>query len=313
MYTLDCKHDSSLFSNIFSFLRLPLESVPYHSDNSDWVVTGIPFDMATSGRAGSRFGPMAIRQASINLVWENNHWPWNFNIHENIKIVDCGDLIYKFGDIRDFTNVLRIHAENLLISGKKMLSFGGDHYITLPILRAYAKNFGKMAVIHFDAHVDSYDNKNIFDHGAIMFHAINEELIDPVHSVQIGIRTEYVKNFGFSILDIEYINTIDIDSIIKAIKTVVGVLPVYLTFDIDCLDPSVAPGTGTPVVGGLTSVRALQIIRGLQILDIIGFDIVEVAPEYDCSQITALMAATLGLEMLYTQAKKNNLNNYSDN
>lgn len=302
MCTLNYKYDSSLFSNIFGFLRLPLEFNPCHS-NSDWVITGVPFDMATSGRSGSRFGPTAIRQASANLAWENNRWPWNFNVCKSLRIVDCGDLVYKFGDVQDFTNILNNHAENLLISGKKMLSFGGDHYITLPILRAYAKIFGKIAIIHFDAHVDCYDNKNVFDHGAIIFHAINEELINPVHSIQIGIRTEYDKYFGLSVLDIEYVNTAHIDNIIKKITSVVKSLPIYLTFDIDCLDPSVAPGTGTPVVGGLTSACALQIIRGLQILNIIGFDIVEVAPEYDCSQITALMAATLGLEMLYTQAK----------
>lgn len=303
MYILNHKYDSSLFSNIFSFLRLPLEFDPY-CNHSDWVITGVPFDMATSGRSGSRFGPSAIRQASINLAWESNRWPWNFNIRKNLRIVDCGDLVYKFGNMQDFTDTLQNHAKNLLISGKKMLSFGGDHYITLPILRAYAKNFGKMAIIHFDAHVDCFDNKNIFDHGAIMLHAINEKLIDPIHSIQIGIRTECNEHFGFTVLDVEQVNVICVNNIVKKIKSIVGTLPVYLTFDIDCLDPSVAPGTGTPVVGGLTSGRVLQIIRGLKELDILGFDIVEVAPIYDYAQITALIAATLGLEMLYTQAKK---------
>lgn len=303
MCTLNYKCDYSLFSNVFSFLRLPLQFNPYFKD-SDWVITGVPFDMATSGRSGSRFGPEAIRKASIHLVWENNRWPWNFNIHENLKIVDCGDLVYKFGHMQDFTDALQKHAENLLKSGKKMLSFGGDHYITLPILRAYAKNFGKIAIIHFDAHADSYDNKNIFDHGAFMLHAVHEELIDPMCSVQIGIRTEYDKNFGCLVLDVEQSNNMPVDNIIEKIISIVDMLPIYLTFDIDCLDPAVAPGTGTPVVGGLTMSRVLQIIRGLKILKIIGFDIVEVSPVYDHSQITALAAATLGLEMLYTQAKR---------
>lgn len=303
MCVLNDKYDGSLFSNIFSFLRLPLQFDPYSKD-SDWVITGVPFDMTTSGRSGSRFGPESIRKASINLAWENNRWPWNFNIRDSLKIVDCGDLIYKFGQIQDFTDVLQNHAENLLMSKKKMLSFGGDHYITLPILRAYVKNFGKIAIIHFDAHADCYDNENIFDHGAVMWHAINEELIDPLHSIQIGIRTEYDKHFGFSVLDAEEVSNMNIDNIVKKIVSVVEVFPTYLTFDIDCLDPSVAPGTGTPVVGGLSMGCVLQIIRGLQILEIIGFDIVEVIPAYDYSQITALAAATLGVEMLYTQAKR---------
>lgn len=158
-----------------------------------------------------------------------------------------------------------------------------------------------MSIIHFDAHVDYFNNNNIFDHGAIMFHAIHEELIAPDRSIQIGIRTEYNNDFGFTVLDAEYINNVDVDDVIKKIKCIVKSFPIYLTFDIDCLDPAFAPGTGTPVIGGLTSGCVLRIIRGLQELDIVGFDIVEVSPVYDCSQITALAAATLGLEMLYTQ------------
>ncbi|URJ32930.1 agmatinase [Candidatus Blochmannia vicinus] len=302
MHTLNYKYDNSLFSNAFGFLRFPLEFDPYNN-NSDWVITGVPFDMATSGRSGSRFGPTAIRQASINLAWEHCRWPWNFNIRKNLHVVDCGDLIYKSGNIQDFVNSLQNHAEHLLISGKKMLSLGGDHYITLPILRAYSKIFGKIAIIHFDAHADYYDNDNKYDHGVIILHALNEELIDPTHSIQIGIRTEYKNHFGFTVLDAEYVNDIHIDIIINKIKSVVKSFPIYLTFDIDCLDPAIAPGTGTPVIGGLTSYRALKLIRSFTNLNIVGIDLVEVAPAYDCAQITALTAATLGLEMLYTQVK----------
>lgn len=302
MCVLGNKQDSSLFANTFSFLRFPLEFNPYNHD-SDWVITGIPFDMTTSGRPGSRFGPMAIRQASINLAWEKCRWPWKFDINNKLCVVDCGDLIYKFGDVQDFTNILENHTQKLLVSGKKMLSFGGDHYITLPILRSYSKCFGKMAIIHFDAHADYYDNDNKYDHGSIILHAINENLIDPERSVQIGIRTEYSKNLGFTVFDIEYINKITLDIMISKIISVVRDIPVYLTFDIDCLDPSVAPGTGTPVIGGLTTSYVLRLIRGLQVLNIIGFDIVEVSPVYDYAQITALAAATLGLEMLYIQVK----------
>lgn len=136
-----------------------------------------------------------------------------------------------------------------------------------------------------------------------MFHAVAEELIDPYHSIQIGIRTEYDKKLGFTVLDSDYINSNNLDIIINKIISVVQLLPVYLTIDIDCLDPSIAPGTGTPVVGGLTTHCVLKIIRGLKQLNIIGMDLVEVAPIYDYAQITALAAATLGLEMLYIQVK----------
>lgn len=303
MSTLGHNYDNSLVSNAFGFLRLPLEFNPYHTD-ADWVITGIPFDMATSGRAGCRHGPAAIRQVSTNLAWEGCRWPWDFDVRKRLKVVDCGDLVYEFGDVQDFCDKLQDHAERLLAAGKRMLSFGGDHFVTLPLLRAHAKHFGKMALVHFDAHTDTYANGSKFDHGTMFYHAPNEGLIDPTHSVQIGIRTEFERDNGFTVLDAGQVNDRSVDDVLAQVKQIVGDLPVYLTFDIDCLDPSAAPGTGTPVIGGLTSDRALKLLRGLQPLNIVGMDIVEVAPAYDLAQITALAAATLALEMLYIQGAK---------
>ncbi|PHM61666.1 agmatinase [Xenorhabdus ishibashii] len=298
--------DNSLVSNAFGFLRFPLNFQPYSSD-AEWVITGVPFDMATSGRAGSRHGPAAIRQVSTNLAWESCRWPWNFSLRKHLNVVDCGDLVFNFGDAQDMSDKLQAHAEKVLASGKRMLSFGGDHFVTLPLLRAHAKHFGKMALIHFDAHTDTYANGSQFDHGTMFYHAPNEGLIDPHHSVQIGIRTEHDTNNGFTVLDAAQVNDRGVDDIVEQIKTVVGDLPIYLTFDIDCLDPAFAPGTGTPVIGGLTSDRALKIVRALQPLNIVGMDVVEVAPAYDQSEITALAAATIGLELLYLQASKKDL------
>lgn len=303
MTTLGHNYDNSLVSNAFCFLRLPLEFNPYATD-ADWVITGIPFDMATSGRAGCRHGPAAIRQVSTNLAWEGCSWPWDFDVRKRLKVVDCGDLVYEFGDAQDFCDKLQDHAERLLAAGKRMLSFGGDHFVTLPLLRAHAKHFGKMALVHFDAHTDTYANGSKFDHGTMFYHAPNEGLISPAHSLQIGIRTEFERDNGFTVLDAGQVNDRSVDDILAQVKQIVGDLPVYLTFDIDCLDPSAAPGTGTPVIGGLTSDRALKLVRGLQPLNIVGMDIVEVAPAYDHSQITALAAATLALEMLYIQGAK---------
>ncbi|ERT14069.1 agmatinase [Photorhabdus temperata] len=301
--TLGNQQDNSLVSNAFGFLRFPLNFQPYSSD-AEWVITGVPFDMATSGRSGSRHGPAAIRQVSTNLAWESSRWPWDFKLRNHLNVVDCGDLVFDFGDAQNMSDKLQAHAEKLLASGKRMLSFGGDHFITLPLLRAHAKHFGKMALIHFDAHSDTYPNGSKFDHGTMFYHAPNEGLIDPHHSVQIGIRTEHGQDDGFTVLDAAQVNDRDVNDLVAQIKETVGDMPVYLTFDIDCLDPAFAPGTGTPVIGGLTTDRALKLLRGLQPLNIVGMDVVEVAPAYDQSEITALAGATIALEMLYLQAAK---------
>ncbi len=293
MSTLGHQYDNSLVSNAFGFLRLPMNFMPYESD-ADWVITGVPFDMATSGRAGGRHGPAAIRQVSTNLAREHNRFPWNFDMRERLNVVDCGDLVYAFGDAREMSEKLQAHAEKLLAAGKRMLSFGGDHFVTLPLLRAHAKHFGKMALVHFDAHTDTYANGCEFDHGTMFYTAPNEGLIDPNHSVQIGIRTEFDKDNGFTVLDAGQVNDRSVDDVIAQVKQIVGDMPVYLTFDIDCLDPAFAPGTGTPVIGGLTSDRAIKLVRGLKDLNIVGMDVVEVAPAYDQSEITALAAATPG-------------------
>lgn len=299
--TLDHQYDNSLVSNAFGFMRFPVNFQPYHGD-AEWVITGVPFDAATSGRPGSRLGPAAIRHISTNLAWEGCRWPWDFDLRKQLKIEDCGDLVYAFGDSADMAEKLQHHAEKLLQNGKKMLTFGGDHYISLPLLRAHAKHFGKMALLHFDAHTDTYDNGPTFDHGTMFYHAPKEDLIDPAHSLQIGIRTEYNKQLGFKVLDAAYVNDCSVNELVGQIKQTVGDLPVYLTFDIDCLDPAHAPGTGTPVIGGLTSDKASKLIRALQGINIVGMDIVEVAPCYDHADITALAAASLALDMLHVQA-----------
>ncbi|WP_323084813.1 agmatinase [Providencia alcalifaciens] len=301
--TLGNQVDNSLVSNAFGFLRFPLNFQPYSSD-ADWVITGVPFDMATSGRAGSRHGPAAIRQVSTNLAWESHRWPWDFKLKNKLNVVDCGDVVFAFGDAQDMCDKLQAHTEKLLESGKRCLTFGGDHFVTLPLLRAHAKHFGKMALVHFDAHTDTYGNGSLYDHGTMFYHAPKEGLIDPNHSVQIGIRTEHDSDNGFTVLDAAQANDRGVDDMVAQIKQIVGDMPVYLTFDIDCLDPAFAPGTGTPVIGGLTSDKVLKLLRGIKSLNIVGMDVVEVAPAYDQSEITALAAATIALELLYIQASK---------
>jgi agmatinase len=220
-------------------------------------------------------------------------------------MVDCGDLIYPPGDSAAFSQTLHDRASEIIHSGKALMSFGGDHFISLPLLRAHHEVHGELALIHFDAHTDTYQNGGEFDHGTMFYRAPREGLIDPSASVQIGIRTEYdPSSHEFLVLDADDIHTSGCKAVSERIVERVAGRKAYLTFDIDCLDPAFAPGTGTPVAGGLSSNTALQILRGLKGLDIVGMDIVEVAPAFDHAEITALAGATLGTELLYLQVER---------
>ncbi|WCP69597.1 agmatinase [Vibrio tubiashii] len=302
MNDLFTKTDYSLYSNSMSFMRRPYLRNPVTAD-ADLVVLGVPLDMATSGRPGARMGPDAIRRASVNLAWEGNKFPWDFNVFDRAKVIDAGDLVFDCGDAEDFTYRLEAATSEILKSGKTMLALGGDHFITLPILRAYAKHHGEMALIHFDAHTDTYDNGSAYDHGTMFYHAPNEGLISAKHSVQVGIRTEYDQNHhGFNVINAMEANDLSAEAIVARIRDIIGDKPVYVTFDIDCLDPAFAPGTGTPVCGGLNSDKVLKILRGLAGVNIVGMDVVEVSPPYDHSDLTALAGATVALELMYAWA-----------
>jgi agmatinase len=291
----------SMFANLFSYMGTPISRNP---EEADVFIVGLPYDLGTSGRAGTRSGPAAIRQISNHLRWEAKRWPWDFNAFDRIRVADYGDLEFPVGSHEGFAEQVDQHYGKLLAAGKTILSFGGDHYVTLPLLRAHSRQHGKLAMIHFDAHTDTYaEEGSPANHGSMFYFAPREGIIDPDKSIQIGIRTEYTENkHEFEVISAAVANDSSTEQILERIKKRVGDTPCYLTFDIDCLDPAYAPGTGTPVVGGLTTDRALKIIRGLQGINLIGMDIVEVAPSYDHAEITSLAAATLGLEMLYVLA-----------
>lgn len=296
------KADYSLYSNAMTFLRQPYIRDP-RGEEADIVVLGVPFDMATSGRSGARMGPDAIRRASVNLCWESQRYPWNFKLLDKITMADAGDLVFDCGDAEDLTQRLEYAADEIIQDGKTLLSLGGDHFITLPLLRAHAKQHGCMSLIHFDAHTDTYPNGSKYDHGTMFYHAPNEGLINPKQSIQIGIRTEYKQQgHQFEVIDGPQANDLSVADIIAKIKAIVQDNPVYLTFDIDCLDPAFAPGTGTPVCGGLTTDKILKIVRGLEGINLIGMDVVEVSPAYDQSEITALAGASIALDLLHVWA-----------
>ncbi len=288
----------SIYMNIYSYMGRPLTRNP---DDADVFVIGLPYDLGTSGRAGTRGGPLGIRNASANLRWEEKRWPWDFNVFERLRVADYGELEFPTGNHEALFATVAEHYGRLLAAGKTTLSFGGDHFVTLPLLRAHHKQFGQLALIHFDAHTDTYaEEGSDYSHGTMFYHAPREGIIDPAKSIQIGIRTEYTESrHEFEVINAAVANDLATEEIVERIHRRVGDMPCYLTFDIDCLDPAYAPGTGTPVSGGLTSDKALKLIRGLQGINIVGMDLVEVAPSYDHAEITSLAGATLGLEMLY--------------
>ena len=263
------------------------------------LILGAPFDLATTGRSGTRSGPAGIRQASANLAWEETRWPWDFDAGKFLTAEDLGDVPALPGDPKGFTESLERKAAEVIQAGKSLITLGGDHYISLPLLRAHAKKHGPMALIHFDAHTDTYGQGGEYDHGTMFLRALNEGLLLPENSIQIGIRTTYNrKDHPFEVMDAAWVNEHNAAECISRIRERVGDVPAYLTFDIDCLDPAYAPGTGTPEIGGLTTPQAMELIRSLRGLNIVGFDMVEVSPMYDTSGNTALTAANLMFEIL---------------
>lgn len=283
------------FAGALSFLRRK-----YTRDLTgvEVAVTGVPFDMATSNRPGARFGPAGVRAASVQLQ-ELAAFPHGFHPFEHLSIVDYGDCWFDYGYPERIVAAVEAHADAILAAGASMLTLGGDHFITYPLLRAHAKRHGPLALIHFDAHTDTWeDDGTRLDHGTMFLRARNEGLVDEARSVQIGIRTHNDNTQGFTILDAPWVHANGPEAVLREIWRTVGDAKAYVTFDIDCLDPAFAPGTGTPVAGGLSTAQALAILRGLHAVDLVGMDVVEVAPPYDHAEITALAGAHLAYEYL---------------
>ncbi len=268
-------------------------------DGVDLVVTGLPLDTATTNRPGARFGPRAIRAASTIMAWERPYG-MDFDPFEELAVVDYGDCFFDFGRPETVPAAIEKHARDIISRGPGLLSLGGDHFVAYPLLRAHAEKFGApLSLLHFDAHSDCWeDEPGRVDHGTMFYHAVQEGLVDPGHSVQVGLRTRNPDTLGFHVLDGPWVQDNGIDAVVDAVRAVLGGRNVYLTFDIDCLDPAFAPGTGTPVSGGLTSYQALSILRGLLGIRLVGADVVEVAPAYDVGEITALAAAHIAMEII---------------
>jgi agmatinase len=277
----------------------------------DIAISGIPFDLAVTYRSGARLGPRAIREASVQLA-ELLPYPWGFNPFDELAVIDYGDCFLDPHNPMTIRDDIKNHITNIINQNVFPLTFGGDHYITYPILLAMAEKYGKkLSIIHFDAHCDTWadDEEYSLNHGTMFYKAIKNGIVDPAKSVQIGIRTWNDDFMGTNILDAQYVHDHGWQKVVERVKEIVGDNLVYLTFDIDCLDPAFAPGTGTPVAGGLNSAQALAIVRNLTGLNMIGADVVEVAPSYDQSEITAIAAAHVACDIicLLASAKHNNI------
>lgn len=291
------------FTQIPSFLRAPM-SRDYK--NLDIGMVGIPFDGALTNRAGARHGPREVRNASS--LMRTTHHVTNVNPHEIARIADVGDIdFHHLFDIKKTHDEIEAFIQEMHDEGVMPLSVGGDHSVSLPILRVLAAE-RPVALIHIDAHTDTWDEfqGSKFNHGSPFRRAVEEGLIDPKKTIQIGIRGaqsspegwEYSKQSGMRVVFIEELNQIGIDAVIKEARELIGDMPMYFTFDVDALDPVYAPGTGTPEVGGMTTAEALQLIRGFRGMNYIGGDVVEVSPPYDYAQLTTMAAATIMYEML---------------
>ena len=273
----------------------------------DLAIMGVPFDMAVTNRPGTRLGPRAIREASALQAFDPPYG-WDFNPLEDFTIVDSGDLGFDYARIADFPQALTDHVAGMLETGAGVLSLGGDHYISLPLLRAHAARHGPLALLQFDAHTDTWadDDPGRIDHGTMFYKAVREGLIDPARSVQVGIRTTNEDTLGLTVLDAPFVHEHGPRATVARIREVLGTGPVYLTFDIDALDPAFAPGTGTPVWGGLSSGQAAMVLRGLAGIDMVGGDVVEVSPPFDTTGATAIAGAHVAVELvcLYCTARR---------
>lgn len=289
------------YAGALSFMRRKFTK---NVSGADAVVWGIPFDAAVTNRPGARFGPQAVRRASA-ILDNDPQYPFSRDLFEDLAVVDYGDCLLDSGNHNKTPATIEREAAKILKSGAFLLTLGGDHFITWPLLKAHAAIHGPLALVQFDAHQDTWpdDGKRI-DHGSFVGRAVKEGIIDPDRSIQIGIRTHAPETFGIKILHGYEVEEMRAAEIAYAIVERTGGRKTYLTFDIDCLDPAYAPGTGTPVAGGPSSARMLSTLRKLGQVDIVGADVVEVAPAYDHADITSIAGSMIAMHYLGLLAER---------
>lgn len=262
-----------------------------------YTVAGIPLDIGVTNRSGARSGPGAVRAAS-RMLTDGDH-PHFWIDPTKLDIADIGDFAIALGDLVESYAAIERQAEGL----GHLLAIGGEHGISLPLLRVLRRRIGMpLGLVHFDAHVDTWPDNfgQVYGHGSPFFHAIEEGLIDPRRMIQIGIRSavqrevwDWTVGKGVTILTAQDVHAMGPAAVAERVKQVVGTDPTYFSYDVDCLDPAYAPGTGTPEFAGILPWQSQAILRSLVGIDFVGMDVVEVAPAYDVAEITALAGATV--------------------
>jgi agmatinase len=291
------------FSGVRTFMRLPNTQ---DLKNSDVAVVGAPFDTGATFRAGARFGPEGIR--SVSHLLRRYNPSLDVVIFDHLSVIDYGDVPVVPGYIEASYESIREGMEPIHRAGVVPIVLGGDHSIALPELRAAAAVHGPLALVQFDSHPDTWDAYfgQKHTHGTPFRRAVEEGLLDPSCSIQVGMRGSIYDQgdwndaveMGFDLVPTDAVRKLGIEETISRIRERVGDAKVYASFDVDFVDPAFAPGTGTPEIGGFTSREAQEFVRGLVGLDLIGCDVVEVYPAYDPAQITALLAANVAHEFL---------------
>jgi agmatinase len=275
-----------------------------------FVVLGAPVDCATTFRSGARLGPNAIRDVSMMLT-DGVHPQYTVDLKEFVG--DAGDIPIPSGNTDSALSIIEKEYSTFLSEDKHVVTLGGDHSITYAILRALRKKYGKIAVVHFDAHCDTWPMHfgEFHGHGTWLSYSIDDMLVDPTHTISIGVRSpadiearNFLEDRGGTTISARQAMKWSPQHVSNIISSKVGDLPVYLSLDIDCLDPAYAPGTGTPEIGGLSTIWLSEVIENLQTINWIGMDCVEVSPAYDHSQITSLAAATFVWQYLSMNAYK---------
>lgn len=291
------------YAGLPTFMRLPMLTDP---SQVDIALVGVPFDGGTTNRAGARHGPREMRNASAFM--RKIHHVTGVAPYDRARVADLGDSPVNPIDLMDSLRLITGFFTELKQGGCIPITAGGDHLISLPILRALAAD-GPVGMIHFDAHSDTNDRyfgDNLYTHGTPFRRAVEEGLLDPKRVVQIGIRgsiydpsdLDFARAAGFRIIFIEEFIKRTAEDIIAEARDIVGAGRTYVSFDVDSIDPAQAPGTGTPEIGGFSTFEAQRMVRGLAGLDIIGADVVEVSPPFDVSNMTSLLGATLMFELL---------------
>ncbi len=291
------------FAGIPSFMRLPIFEDPAQVDIA---LLGVPWDGGTTNRAGARHGPREVRNQSS--LMRKVHHVSHIAPYDLVRVGDIGDAPVNPIDLLDSLQRIEGFYRRIHAAGAIPLSVGGDHLVTLPIFRALAAE-RPVGMVHFDAHSDTNDRyfgDNPYTHGTPFRRAIEEGLLDPKRTVQIGIRGSiydaddeaFAQECGIRVIHMEEFADLGVEATLAEVRRVVGQEPTYVTFDVDVLDPAFAPGTGTPEIGGMTTLQAQHLIRGLQGLNLIGADVVEVSPPFDQGGATALVGATMMFELL---------------